>query len=205
MNGHATPWLAAYHDGELKGRPLCQVEDHLTECAACRAELEELQKLTTLLRESPAADGLLPPERFVAQVGLRLPRRPIKPVWQRTLEAGWRLAPAGLVGAWAFVQAVFIVAGVALIVLQACGVDVLGLSPASQRETWLAAGLGLLGAEPGDTVQGALNVLNILGRGFVLYLSALVTIGLLYWSWLASLWARRRHQQWQAEAQLIAV
>jgi hypothetical protein len=29
----------------------------------------------------------------------------------------------------------------------------------------------------------------------VLYLSLLVVIGLLYWSWLATWWARRRHQQ----------
>ena len=78
MNGHVTPWLATYHDGELKGRRLRQVEAHLAECATCRAELNELQCLSALLHESPVAEDLLPPERFVAQVGLRLERRPTK-------------------------------------------------------------------------------------------------------------------------------
>jgi predicted anti-sigma-YlaC factor YlaD len=199
MNGHVTPWLAAYHDGELKGRRLRQVEAHLAECAACRAELEELQKLTTLLYESPAAEGLLPAERFVAQVGLRLPRRPTKPAWQRTLEAGWRLAPAGLVGAWAFVQAVFIVAGVALIGLQVCGVDVLGLSTVSHSETWPTAILDWLGVGIGDTTLSVLKTLDALAWGLTLYLTATLTIALLYWSWLASLWARRRHQKLQTQ------
>jgi anti-sigma factor RsiW len=198
MNGHVTPWLGAYHDGELAGRRLRQVETHLAECAACRTELEALQKLTTLLHQSPAAEGLLSPDRFVAQVGLRLPRRPTKPLWQRTLETGWRLAPAGLVGAWAFVQAVFIVAGVALIVLQIGGIDVLGLS-APHRETWLATALSYSGARLSDTARAVLNVLDALGRGLTLYLTATIAIALLYWSWLASLWARRRHQQLQPQ------
>jgi hypothetical protein len=199
MNEHVTPWLAAYHDGELKGRRLRQVEDHLAECAACHAELEELQKLTTLLHESPVAEGLLSSERFVAQVGLRLPRRPTKPAWQRTLEAGWRLAPAGLVSAWAFVQAVFIVAGVVLIALQVCGLDVLGLSPASPRETWPTAILNWLGVGFSDTTLSVLKTLDVLAWGLTLYLTATLAIALLYWSWLASLWARRRHQQLQPQ------
>jgi predicted anti-sigma-YlaC factor YlaD len=205
MNEHVTPWLAAYHDGELKGRRLRQVEAHLAECAACRAELNELHCLSALMQESPAAEGLLPPERFVAQVGLRLERRPTQPAWQRTLETGWRLAPAGLVGAWAFVQAVFIVAGVALIVLQASGIDVLGLQQATRPTTWLAAGMNYLGAELSDTTLSVLKTLNVLALGLTLYFTATITIVILYWSWLASLWARRRHQQIQAKAQLTVV
>ena len=91
-----------------------QVEAHLARCATCRAELEELRALAALLQESPAAESLTPPERFVAQVGLRLPRRPERPAWQRALETGWQLAPLGLLGAWAFVQAVFVVSSVVL-------------------------------------------------------------------------------------------
>jgi anti-sigma factor RsiW len=195
MNEHVTPWLGAYHDGELKGHRLRQVENHLAECAACSAELAQLQMLRELLQENPAAEGLLPAERFVAQVGLRIPRHPEKPVWQRVLETGWRLTPAGLVGAWAFVQTVFIVAGIALIVLQVgVGIDVLGLESPS-RETWLTAGLGLLGAELSDTGQMVLGLLNALSHGIVLYLAALMVISLVYWSWLATLWARHQHQR----------
>ncbi len=199
MNGHVTPWLAAYHDGELRGRRLRQVEDHLAECAACRAELNELQCLSALLRESPVAEGLLSPERFVAQVGLRLPRRPTKPAWQRTLEAGWRLAPAGLIGTWAFVQAVFIVASAVLIALQVCGIDVLGLQQAAHHQTWLTAGLNFLGAGFSPTTLTVLNTLDVLIWGLTIYLTATLAIVLLYWSWLASLWARRRHQQLQPQ------
>ena len=195
MNEHVTPWLGAYHDGELKGHRLRQVEAHLSQCTACSAELEQLQTLRELLQENPVAEGLMSAERFVAQVGLRIPRHPEKPAWQRVLETGWRLAPAGLVGAWAFVQAVFIVAGIALIVLQVgVGIDVLGLEEVS-RETWLTAGLGLLGAELSDTSLIALNLMNALGLGVVLYITALVAIGLMYWSWLATLWARHQHQR----------
>ena len=114
MNEHVTPWMGAYHDGELHGRCLQQVEAHLAHCATCRAELEGLQAMSALLQESPAVEGFTPPERFVAQVGLRLPRRPAEPAWKRALETGWRLIPLGLLGAWAFVQAVFFVSGVVL-------------------------------------------------------------------------------------------
>jgi anti-sigma factor RsiW len=199
MNGHVTHWLAAYHDGELRGRRLRQVEDHLAECAACRVELDELQCLSTLLHESPAAEGLLSPERFVAQVGLRLPRRPTQPAWQRTLEAGWRLAPAGLIGTWAFVQAVFIVTGIVLIGLQVCGIDVMGLQQAASHQTWLTAGLSFLGAGLSPTTLTVLNTLNVLIWGLALYLTATIAVVLLYWSWLASLWARRRHQRLQLQ------
>ena len=200
MNEHVTPWLGAYHDGELKAHRLRQVEAHLAQCTACSAELEQLQMLRGLLQENPVADSLLPADRFVAQVGLRIPRRPEKPAWQRVLEAGWRLTPAGLVGAWAFVQAVFIVAGVALIVLQlGVGIDVLGID-AETRQPWLTAGLGLLGAEFSDTSRIVLNLINVLGVGVVLYIAALVAIGLMYWSWLATLWARHQHQRRLAQA-----
>jgi predicted anti-sigma-YlaC factor YlaD len=200
MNGHVTHWLAAYHDGELRGRRLRQVENHLAECAACRAELNELRCLSALLQESAAVEGLMPAERFVAQVGLRLPRRPTKPAWQRTLETGWRLAPAGLVGAWAFVQAVSIVAGVVLIALQVCGVDVLGLQQPAHHETWLMVALNYLGAGLNETILIVMKTLDVLAWGLTLHLTATLAIVLLYWSWLASLWARHRHQQLQAQA-----
>jgi predicted anti-sigma-YlaC factor YlaD len=199
MNGHMTPWIAAYHDGELRGRRLRQVEEHLAECATCRAELKELQCLSALLHESPAAEGLLPADRFVAQVGLQLPRRPTKPVWQRTLETSWRLTPVGLVGMWAFIQAVFIVAGVTLIVLQISGIDTLGLQQTGHGETWLTEALGYVGVGLGNTTMTILKVLDMLRAGIVFYLTATIAIVLLYWSWLASLWARRRHRQLQPQ------
>jgi anti-sigma factor RsiW len=202
MTEHVTAWLGAYHDGELQGHRLRQMEAHLAHCASCRAELERLRALTALLQESPAAEGLTPPERFVAQVGLRLPHRPERTVWQRALEVGWQLTPVGLLGTWVFVQAVFIVAGVLLLALRlGLGSDlVAGLLPAAQQGTWLPEALSLssAGARSETFAQLGRMVLHLLGHGgplgwgFTLNVVSLVVIGLLYWSWLASWWARRQ-------------
>lgn len=198
MNKHVIPWLNAYQDGELRGRRLQQVKDHLAHCATCRAESESLQALATLLQQNPAAETLTPPDRFVAQVGLKLPRRPAQPAWQRTLETGWRLIPAGLLGAWAFVQAVFILSGVALRALRmGLGGDVAAeLLPASQQGLSLAELSISSGASLGEIGQIALQLLGDggpLGWGLTLNLVSLTVIGLLYCSWLASWWARRQH------------
>jgi hypothetical protein len=208
MNTHVTAWLGAYHDGELQGLRLRQVEAHLARCVTCRADLERLQALAALLQESPAAENLTPPERFVAQVGLRLPRRPERPAWQRALETGWQLVPLGLLGAWAFVQAMFAMAGAVLVALRmGLGGDVAawllrpelveGLS-ASQQGPWLTEIFSLSGASLGDVGRITLQLLSDggpLGWGVTLNLVSLVVIGLLYWSWLASWWARRQHRQ----------
>jgi hypothetical protein len=195
MTEHVTAWLGAYHDGELRGRRLRQVEAHLAQCGTCRAELEGLRALTAVLQESAAAEGVTAPERFVAQVGLRLPRRPERPAWQRGLEIGWRLAPVGLLGAWVFVQAVFSVAGMVLIALRlgAGGRVAASLLPASQGGLRLAEILALSGAGVSDIGRVMVQLLGNggpLGWGVVLNVGALVVIGLLYWSWLASWWAR---------------
>ena len=200
MTEHVTTWLGAYHDGELRGLRLRQVETHLAHCATCRAELESLQALGTLLQESPAAEGLTPPERFVAQVGLRLPHRPERPVWQRALEIGWQLTPLGLLGAWVFVQVVLFVSGVVLGALQlGLGGDVATwLLPISQQGPSLSEIFSLSGASLGDVGPMMLQLLSSggpLGWGVTLNLVSLVVIGLLYWSWLASWWARRQHSQ----------
>jgi len=200
MTEHVTAWLGAYHDGELQGRRLRQVETHLAHCATCRADLERLRALAALLLESPAAENLTPPERFVAQVGLRLPRRPARPAWQRGLEIGWQLVPLGLLGAWAFVQAVFVVAGAVLVALRMSleGDVVAGLLPASQQGLSLSETFSLSGASLGDVGRIMLRLLGNrgpLGWGVTLNLVLLVLIGLLYWSWMASWWALRQHRQ----------
>ena len=211
MTKHVSDRLGAYHDGELHGRQLQQVEAHLARCEACRAELENLQALTALLQESPAAETLTHPERFVAQVGLRLPRHPARPAWHRALELGWRTVPLGLFGAWAFVRAVFIVAnilqiglggGLAAKLLPPGSFD--GLYPPPLQGTWLAEVLrmalihDLSSASVNDVGRLTLHMLSErmafirggpLGWGLTLNLVSLSVIGLLYWSWLASWWA----------------
>ena len=58
MSDHVIEWLNAYLDGELKGRRLYHVEEHLAYCEACRTELDSLQDLSALLQEVPAAQIL---------------------------------------------------------------------------------------------------------------------------------------------------
>jgi anti-sigma factor RsiW len=200
MTEHVTTWLGAYHDGELRGLRLRQVEAHLTQCATCREDLERLRPLAALLQESPAAGDLMPPERFVAQVGLQLPRRPERPAWQRGLETGWQLVPLGLLGTWAFVQAVFAMAGGVLVALRmGLGGDVVaGLLPAWQQGLSPSEVFSLSGASLGDVGRIMLQLLGNggpLGWGVTLNVVSLAVIGLLYWSWLASWWARRQHRQ----------
>ena len=52
MSEHVTEWLNAYLDGELHGARLRQVENHLAECAECRAELDECAELSALLQRN---------------------------------------------------------------------------------------------------------------------------------------------------------
>ena len=207
MTEHVTAWLGAYYDGELHGRRLRQVETHLAHCATCRAELESLRALTTLLQESPMAVDLASPERFVARVGLRLPRRPARPAWQRTLEIGWQLAPLGLIGAWTFVQAVFTVSrGVLVALRMGLGGDLAAWLPTTSRQgMWLTEILSFSDAGLNDLGRVLLRLLSDggpLGWSVTLYIVSLAVLGLLYLSWLASWWARRQHRQLQVQREI---
>ena len=119
MTGHVDAWLMAYYDGELGGRRRREVEAHLAECEACRAQLDELAGLSALLMNAPEPADLTPPDRFVAQVQLQLPRQPVEAGCRpRVVELGWNLAPLGLFAVWAFLQAVAIVSEVVEVALE---------------------------------------------------------------------------------------
>jgi len=170
MSEHVTDWLNAYHDGELTERQRKRVEAHLAECASCRAELEQLRFLSAALRESPLPSDFLPPELFVAQVGLQLPRRPEGPAPRKALWVAWRLTPLVLLGALVFLQTVLLVTGL----------------------TRVAVGLGL----GGETAATLLPVrTGGLWQAVQLNLILPGVIALLYLSWLASWWSRRQQQE----------
>lgn len=165
MDEHVHAWLEAYHDGELRGHHLQQVEQHLASCVECRAELEQLSTLSVLLKESPAPRTLMPAERFVAQVGLRLPRRQEGAGRQRAFRASWQVIPLILFGAWAFVQALFIMVGLLLIGLS------LGLADITSQ-----------------AVLTTINRSELLAWSIGLNVALSLVIGLMYLSWLASWW-----------------
>jgi anti-sigma factor RsiW len=200
MSRHVTNWLGGYLDGELKGLRLRRVEAHVAQCAACRGEVEALRDLVALLKESPPVEGLTPSERFAAQIELRLSPRPERPATERALEMSWRLVPIGLLAAWAFVQTVFIVAGMVQMALwTGLGGDVAaGLLPGSERGWWLSDLFRLPEASLSDAAQILLEFVRgggPLGWAPAIYAVLLVLIGLLYWSWLASWWALHKRSR----------
>jgi anti-sigma factor RsiW len=200
MKAHVTQWLGAYLDGELSGRRLDRVESHLSKCSFCQGELEHLRTLGALLQEAPGVEGSLSPKRFVSQVGLRLPRRQVRPPAQRALEIGWKMVPAGLLFSLAFVHSVFLVAGAIQVALWiGVGGEVAALLlPGSSGGLSLPDLSTLSQASVGgafETISALVQSSSALAWLPVLYLCLLLVIGMLYCSWLASWWARRRHQQ----------
>jgi anti-sigma factor RsiW len=106
MNEHVQHLLAAYFDGELTERQRAQIEAHLSGCPTCQTELENLALLSQMLQADPLPELRTSPDQFVAQVGLRLPRRDPLPRWQRGLNGLWYLIPVGLLAAWLVFQTI---------------------------------------------------------------------------------------------------
>ena len=193
MSDHVLDLLGAYIDGELHGGQLRKVEAHLGECQICLEEYQALQALSVTLREAPVPD-FPSPERLAAEVALRLPRTPVKPVSRRALEFGWWMAPVGLIVAWIFVSTTILVSNV----VTAAG-DFGLLDSAS---AWLVAGpsganysafLGQFGLLAGNGLEWA-EMTEALTRTNASQIFWQVSIALLYLSWLAIWWARHTRQ-----------
>jgi hypothetical protein len=153
-----------------------------------------LELLSSLLQQSSAADGLMQPERFVAQVGLQLPRRPEQTPLQRALETGWRLIPVGLFGTWAFMQTVFILATGIWVLPSFAGASnplssIFPVISDASLLSWLEC------FAQGNLLQAVLCFLESAGptlRFALLNILVLGGVALLHWSWLASWWIRQR-------------
>ncbi|MBN1453744.1 MAG: zf-HC2 domain-containing protein [Anaerolineales bacterium] len=193
MSDHILELLDAFIDGELHGGQLHKVEAHLDECQSCLEEYYALQALSATLRDAPVPD-FPSPERFAAEVALRLPRTPIKPVSKQALEFGWWLAPVGLIVAWIFASTTILVSNV----VTAAG-DFGLLDSAS---AWLVTGpsganysafLGQFGLLAGTNLEWA-EVIEAFTRTNVSQIFWQVSIALLYLSWLAIWWARHTRQ-----------
>ena len=130
MSTHASEWLHAYHDGELHGRKLERVEAHLADCPACRGELAELEALSKMLQADLLPEISTAPEQFVAQVGLRLPRR-VQPPASRNAgtSRAWSLVPLVVLLLVGFFRSVVFVTDLLTWVEQ------LGINP--QAVSWL--------------------------------------------------------------------
>ena len=194
---HVTARLQAYYDGELDHRTAAAVEAHLAKCEACLAEFEALERLSALLFEVPAASHLMPEDRFAAQVALRLPREESRTLPERTLEWGWRLAPAMLVATWVFAQAAAILTGgIATLLRLGVGSEALGVL-VQDRTAAGGAGLGaagrLLDALGGDAAVDTLRQLSAVGSVTLIPMLFAALTALAICSWVAMWWAVERH------------
>ncbi|HLO32105.1 MAG TPA: zf-HC2 domain-containing protein [Anaerolineales bacterium] len=195
MSKHITEWLNAYLDGELKGSRLQNVEAHLAECQACQTELGSLQRLSGLLQEVPAPE-FTSPERFAAQVNLRLPHRQSASSEKKLLEVGWWMIPVGLLGTWIFIGTSFLVNDL-LSVANRLGL-LTSISNwlvfASSSQAYWSGTLGQFGILSGNSLDWAATM-EAFTRTSMPQISLHVAIALLYLSWLAIWWSRHRRQE----------
>jgi predicted anti-sigma-YlaC factor YlaD len=193
MSDHILELLGAYIDGELHGGQLRKVEVHLDECQSCLEEYYGLQALSETLRSAPAPE-FPTPERIAADVTLRLPRKPVKPLRTRAIEVGWWLAPVGLIVAWIFVSTTILVSNV----VTAAGE--FGLL--DNASVWLVAGssgagysafIGQFGFLEGGSLEW-FTLSETFTRTFITSIFWQIAIAMLYLSWFAIWWARHTRQ-----------
>ena len=194
MSNHVTEWLNAYFDGELKGRQLRQVEEHLAECEVCQAELESLGNISGLLHEVPLPD-FPSPERFATQVNLLLPQKRTPTPQRRLFEVGWWMIPVGLLAVWVFISTAILL-GDAVSVAKSFGLldkTTASFISAPSETADVTSTLGQFGMLQGNSLQWAETTETITRSWFpqiVLY----VAVALLYLAWLAVWWARHTRQ-----------
>ena len=193
MSDHITEWLNAYLDGELRGRRLHQVEEHLAECEACQAEFESLQGISSLLHEVPAGE-FTANETFVSQVNLLLPQHPVSSRRRKILEVGWWMVPVGLLLAWIFVSTTILVSDMVSVANNFGLLDNVNVltSDTSNNAYWTST-LGQFGLLEGNSLQWA-EMTESISRNLIPQFVLQVSIALLYLTWLAIWWARQRRQ-----------
>src|SRR4030095_2291596 len=195
MPAHVSEWLNAYHDGELQGNRLHQIEAHLAECDLCQAELESLESLSGLLHAVPAPE-FTSPERFTAQVNLRLPHEQTNFSGKQILEISWWMIPVGLLGVWVFIVTSSILSD---IIYEANNFGLLSgisnwLNFGSLNGVYLSSTLGQAGFLSGNGLSWA-ETAETFTRMSLPQISLQVSIALLYLSWSAIWWARDLRQE----------
>jgi Putative zinc-finger len=199
MTDHITEWLSAYHDGELHGARLHRVEAHLSECAGCRAELDQLRALSALLQEAPSEASFLPAERFAANLALQLPRRPEPPAARARLEIGWWMVPVGLLAIWVFIGITYSLGSAVGLVANSGLFDgnLAWLQGDPTQMGWFTTATSLFGAQLGVPGREALGALNNFQAFFSQLLQPLLLQALVaaaYLGWLFAWWLRQQDE-----------
>ena len=188
--------LNAYLDGELSGWRLLQVQNHLASCASCREELRQLRTVSDLLHAAPEPE-FVPAERFVANLTLNLPRRPLKAQLKRGPTLVWWLAPIALIGLWYFIQTAITLSGAVSLVAQS-GLLAKGtawLSTGSQHTLLFTAITDVFHSQAGSGAASTLSAVDqasLIGDSFLTQLFWQAVVALLYWIWMVAWWLRTR-------------
>lgn len=192
MSEHITAWLGAYLDDELRGATLRQVENHLSECAACQMELDDLRGLSSLLRETPAPVNFLPRERFVANLTLNLPRQTGTTQTPGLVELGWWLLPLAIFLAWVFMQ---LTATISAALLTAVNLGLLGeglswlWGGAARQSLWFGWLVRLIGEPAGSLAL--FNTIDMFLRDLFSHYFWQAILGIIYLAWLARSWQKQ--------------
>jgi hypothetical protein len=202
MTKHVTEWLGPYHDGELHGGLLRQVEQHLADCTECQTELEGIKGLSALLHEAPTTADFLPTERFVTNLNLSLPRQPERSRSGRILEIAWWLIPVSLLGAWLFLQVTFSLSSVTTIASDTglLGGSLSWLQGHPIQTEWFIDTMGLFGNQIGLSGRSILSLLNNADLFATEWVGPFLWQTLLafsYLGWLLSWWLRHPEQPTQ--------
>ncbi len=196
MNNHVADWLSAYHDGELRGLRLRQVEQHLATCLSCQAELEALQNLSALLQISDPAVVFLPAGRFAANLALQLPRRPQRTQLQSAIASRWWLVPVSLLVIGVCLQ---ITSALGTVVSLTANSDIFGsqlawLHGEALRMDWLSTGMRLFGdrlSTPGTTIFVIVNDVQLVIAQLMQRLIPQAVLAAGYLVWLFTWWVRQ--------------
>ena len=161
----------------------------------------ELRLVSDLLQADPSPD-FMPAERFVTNLTLRLPRRTFRDLPPKPGFLAWWLVPAGLLGAWFFVQTVFALTDA---ITAANLTGVLGQAASwlggGHQMAWFTALTSLFGSQAGgvQSTLSLLNEMNVFGANLLKGFLWQALIVLVYWIWLLILWLYRRPQHMQMD------
>ena len=196
MSDHIIEWLGAYHDGELHGKRLQQVEQHLADCSACRAELDEIRSLSFLLSDTQPDAEFIPTDRFVANLVLGMPRRPeTPPASSRFVQTGWWLVPVGLLLAMFFVNITLSLSSAASLASNSglFGAGLPWAQEGSLQMGWFIRAMDLFGSRlsgPGQSILSIVNEVNVFIAQLVRPLIPQVLLAAGYLGWLLAWWLR---------------
>ncbi len=192
--------LGAYLDGELSRRDQIEIEVHLETCPACREELEELRRLSLLMRTAPRPD-FTPALDFKAQLMLQLPRRDENQQANANVPALLLMAPALVLAGWIFIQVTLGLSTLLLFVKQVGFLDgaSVWVNSAPQQMLWFTTARTAIGSGLGTQGLAGFEILNDAGlflQNMTTLLLWQVGLAVLYWGAMTLVWRNRVKDLW---------